>query len=87
MSSINLGDKVKDTVTGLTGIAVGKTEWLNGCIRYVVQASVDKDGKVPVAESVDAQQLVVVEAKKQAVEPKRTGGPFPEPKRQATPRR
>ena len=25
-------DEVTDIITGFTGIVVGKTEWLNGCI-------------------------------------------------------
>ena len=33
----NLGDEVKDTITGFKGIVVARTEWLNGCARVTVQ--------------------------------------------------
>lgn len=49
MSKINLGDKVKDSVTGFSGIAIGRTTWLHGCDRITVQPEgVDKQGKLVV---------------------------------------
>jgi hypothetical protein len=42
---VKLGDKVKDRVTGLTGIVIARTDWLNGCIRMTVQPQELKDGK------------------------------------------
>jgi hypothetical protein len=33
MDTVNLGDKVKDRITGLEGIAIGVTTWLYGCRR------------------------------------------------------
>ena len=32
-----LGDKVKDTITGFTGVVTGRSEWLFGCVRCAVQ--------------------------------------------------
>lgn len=59
----NLRDKVKDTVTGFTGIVSSRTEWMNGCIRYGVQATkLTKEGKVADSEHLDEQQLVLVMA-------------------------
>jgi hypothetical protein len=54
---INLGDKVKDSITGYAGTAIGRTQWLNGCITIGVQSGEIKDGKP--AESVwfDEQRL------------------------------
>ncbi len=78
MKKINLGDKVKDTVTGFTGIAIGETLWLNGCTRFVVQPEgVNKDGKVFETESIDENQLVVLKAKKVKEGQHETGGPRP----------
>ena len=86
---INLGDKVKDVVTGFTGIVIARTEWLVGCVRCVVQPPVDKDGKVPENQAFDEPQLelikakavsLVVEPEPQKFSPKRTsGGPMPIP--------
>lgn len=77
-----LGDIVKDSVTGYKGTVVGRTEWLNGCVRYAVQGPMNKDGKVDDGISIDEQQLVLVKKatpKKPAKAP--TGGPFPAAKR------
>jgi hypothetical protein len=56
---IKLGQKVKDIVSGISGIAVSRTEFLNGCIRYTVQTK-----KTTKAESftfeADWEQLEVV---------------------------
>jgi len=85
---INLGDKVKHAVSGMTGIVVGRTEWLNGCWRMTIQPQVKKDGTLPDASSFDDIELIVVEkgAFQKRVEPKKrkkigkkdTGGPRPE---------
>lgn len=75
---IQLGDKVKCKVTGFTGIAIGKTEWLNGCIRWTVQPhGTDKDGKIFASECFDDKQLAVIKNQSVDVTPKRTGGPMP----------
>ena len=34
---ITLGNKVRDKVTGMEGIAVSRVEYLNGCVQYAVQ--------------------------------------------------
>ena len=34
---IELGEKVKDTITGFTGIATARTDYLYGCIRVEVE--------------------------------------------------
>lgn len=82
---IKLRDKVRDTITGYTGIVIARTEWLNGCVRATIQAQELKDGKPIESQTFDVQQLEIVEQHPAAAEPKRTGGPFPEPSRQADP--
>ena len=42
---INLGDKVKDTISGFTGIAVSRITYLQGCNRVGVQSPVKKNAK------------------------------------------
>ena len=73
---IKLGDKVKDTVTGLTGIAVARTEWINGCARITIQPPIKKDGTPPDNYTVDEPQVAVVTKKKVKRGPKDTGGPM-----------
>lgn len=78
---IKLGDKVKDSVTGFTGIAIARTTWLHGCDRLVVQPEGQtKDGKLFENYTFDEKQLVLVKSavvKTEAKTPslKRTGGP------------
>lgn len=71
-----LGDKVKDKVTGYEGIVIARSEYLNGCIRYGVQRDkLTKEGKPQESEWFDEKQLAIVKAKAVNVEVKRTGGP------------
>ena len=58
--TLGLGDRVRDRITGLRGIVVARTDWLNFCNRYTVQPERLKDGK-PIQSSVfDEGDLVVV---------------------------
>lgn len=74
---IQVGQKVKDTITGLTGVATMKATYLNGCIAFLVtprrRLLRDHD-----PEWVSSVRLVAVD-EKPAVEPpkseKPTGGP------------
>lgn len=58
---VGLGDKVKDTISGLVGIAVARTEWLHGCLRITIQPAMGTDGKVPENYTVDEPQCEVLE--------------------------
>ncbi len=84
---IELGDLVRDRISGYEGIVIGITDWLYGCRRPMVQATALKDGKPVDAQSFDEPQLEIV---KRAViaapsvaapAPARTGGPRPVPRR------
>lgn len=61
---IQLGDKVRCKVTGFVGVAISKTEFLNGCIQYDVVPKVTKDNKILDGVSIDEQSLEVVSKKK-----------------------
>ena len=76
---IKLGDKVKDIVSGLTGIAIGRTTWLNGCDRITVQPiGWDKDKKPFESFTADEPQLVsLMKVKKIKRGRRNTGGPIP----------
>ena len=76
MKEIKLGDKVKDPISGLVGIAVGRTVWLHGCARITVQPmGVDKMKKPYESISVDEPQLEIVQAKKVKEGNHKMGGP------------
>lgn len=57
---IKLGQKVKDKVTGFTGIVIGKAEYLTGCNQYGVQPKVTKEQKVDSAIWFDEGRLEIV---------------------------
>lgn len=60
---IKLGDRVKDSITGFKGIAIARSEWLNGCQRIEIQPEILKDGKVVEADWFDIRQVVLIKAK------------------------
>ena len=72
---IKLGDKVCDKVTGFTGIATARIEYLHGCIQIEVMPPVDKDGKKPDAVWIDQPRLDVWKEKAVDVKRSATGGP------------
>lgn len=88
---IKLGDKVRDNITGFTGIAIGRTEWLHGCARITIQPDkLDKDGKTLDACTFDEQQVELVKAQPVKVSKQASagpGGPKRDPGRRNTPSR
>ena len=93
----DLGDQVKDQVSGYIGVITGRTQWLNGCVRYILEAQKLEGGKPVDPLNVDEQQLVLMKALKVNVGqvtnavraalsepkslPKPPGGPRPAPSR------
>jgi hypothetical protein len=72
---IELGKELRDKVTGVKGIAVSRTEFINGCVRYTIQPKpLKKDGSIPAELWFDEKQLEVVGSGIK-MEQKRTGGP------------
>ena len=55
-----LGRKVRDKVTGFTGIATCVAHYLNGCTRVNVEAPVKDDGTLRGSEFFDIDQIEVV---------------------------
>jgi hypothetical protein len=78
-SSIALGDKVKDTITGYAGVVTGRFTSLHAHVQFGVQPQELKDGKPVESFTFDAGSLELVKPKK--VEPiaKQTGGPRDNP--------
>ncbi len=60
MTTIKLGQRVRDLTTGFEGIAVNKTLLLNGCIQFGIQPPA-KDGVYPESISIDENLLEVVD--------------------------
>lgn len=54
---VKLGSKVTDSITGYSGVALCRIEYMNGCIRYEVQSPTLFEGKVVQSEFFDEQRL------------------------------
>jgi hypothetical protein len=58
----DLGDKVVDRVTKLTGIITGRLDSLNGCNRYSVQPESEDGVKLPESYWIDEHAVDLKEA-------------------------
>lgn len=76
---IGLDMVVKDKVTGFKGLVIARSDWLNGCVRFLVQPQHLKDGRPIDGEWVDEPQLELVEDKEKE-KPEPRGGPQKDPK-------
>lgn len=81
---VQLGDRIKDSISGFVGIMVAKCDWLNGCCRVTVQPETLKDGAVMDNSTFDVEQVELVNARN-AVSRTPTGGPAIKPTRNADP--
>jgi len=76
MKRIKLGDKVKCKYSGFVGIAVAKTEFINGCVQYLVLPEVKKkDNAYPEEASIDIDSLELISKPKKKVAKSYAGGP------------
>lgn len=55
---VTLGNRVKDSLTGFSGIAMARTEWLYGCARIAIEPQELKDA-IPVEMQWFDEQRVV----------------------------
>lgn len=77
MKEIKLGQRVRCKITGFEGIAIAKSEFINGCIQYDILPrckNKEKD-KIPEAVSIDQQSLEIIKETKKKIIKKPTGGP------------
>lgn len=81
--TVRIGDLVRDRITGVKGIAIARTVWINGCVRIVIQPQEHKDGKPVESTCLDEPQLEVVEEQAMTPEPEYS----PQPERAFQPRR
>lgn len=82
---IKLGDRVKDTITGFTGVVICISQWLHGCRRITLQPEQLINGKMIESQTFDEPQLKVVKGSVTTGE-SRTGGPKPEPSQKVSPK-
>lgn len=60
---ITLGQKVRDKITGFTGIATAHVKYLTGCDQIGVTPAVNSESKLPDGAYFDLSRLEVLEDK------------------------
>lgn len=82
---IKLGNRVRDHITGFSGVATGHAEYMYGCTRILIEpATLDRDGKPIDDRWFDEQRVEVVaeEAPQVSADSNATtGGPQNDPPR------
>lgn len=58
---INLGQTVRDAITGLEGVVVARHDYLYGCVRITIQPREHKDGKPAETVTFDEQQCIALD--------------------------
>lgn len=67
---IEMGEKVKDSVTGFCGVVTARTEYMTGCRQYAVTPKVGKGNEARDGQWFDEDRLLKKQAKN-----KNLGGP------------
>lgn len=79
---VKLGQKYRDTISGFTGTATARTEYLYGCVRVILEAEGEDAEKRE--QFFDEQRLVGLDGERP--EPTATaGGPHTEARRPGRP--
>ncbi len=81
MEEILLGDEVKCKYTGVKGIAMDKTEFINGCVQFGIAPKWDSKSNLldQGTIGIDSQSLIVTKKGPRHIkktETKSTGGPM-----------
>jgi len=76
---VNLGDRVEDVVTGVVGIAIGRTKWITGCDQIAVQPGIvdQSTGKLSDSLYFDEKRLKVLKRGAITLPEEDAGGPHP----------
>jgi hypothetical protein len=80
---IKLGSKVKDSITGFSGIATSRVEFMYGCNRIQIEPDeLNKEGKPIEGQYFDEQRVELILEDKPKVSKEstaRSGGDYPPP--------
>lgn len=76
---VSLGDKVKDTLTGFTGIVTARAEYLTGCNQVYVLPKSEKENEIKGGEWFDMERIEKVADRAVQIKERRTGADIPAP--------
>lgn len=83
MNPITLGRKYRDTITGFSGTATSRHQYLFGCVRVTLEGP-SEDGKAPEELAFDEQRLVEAETAAVPLATATSGGTRPAPPARST---
>lgn len=86
MPEIKLGSKVRDTLTGLEGVAIARTVWIHGCVRITIQPFGLHDGQPLACQTTDENQVEPIPGPVFPARSEGPAGPTPKPSRRSDPR-
>ncbi|WP_172332422.1 hypothetical protein [Mangrovicoccus sp. HB161399] len=75
-----MGDKVKDTPTGFTGVAIARAEHMTGCNQLYVLPKSDKENEIKDGHWFDIERIEKIGDRAVVVEARRTGADVPAPR-------
>lgn len=75
----NLGDKVREDITGFVGVVTGVVHYISGCDQALLQPPIKEDGSYQSAHWIDIDRLRLVEAKTATKRRKRVGAEMSAP--------
>lgn len=76
---IELGDKVRDTLSGFTGIVMARSEHLTGCNQFHVLPASEKDNDLKDGQWFDVERLEKLESGVVEFANRYTGADIPPP--------
>lgn len=85
---MKLGDVVRDKISGFSGVATCRLDYLNGCVRWAVSPRILHEAKPVDAQYFDDEQLEIVPGQESfGCVRRETGGDRPAPTGRQNPRR
>jgi hypothetical protein len=75
---ITLGEKYRDTITGFEGTVTARSEFLSGCVRYLIEGQMNPDSTASSEFWFDEQRLVAIESNDKPKATATAGGPHPD---------
>lgn len=77
---VAMGDKVKDTLTGFTGVVIAMTEHMTGCNQLFVLPKSDKENEIKDGFWFDIERIEKIGERAVQIDSRRTGGDVPAPR-------
>jgi len=77
---IAMGDKVKDTLSGFTGVVLARSEHMTGCNQIFILPKSDKENEIKDGCWFDIERIEKITDRAVQLEARRTGADIPAPR-------